>query len=685
MSADAVHLQETDNPTTAEYAAYTLSSVTLIALATGADRWVLVVPLLACVALHPLYGLALRLEMSIIGYLMLALPFAALSRLWKAEGRGGMADFNTFYYLGLYLQVVALLHLYGKRDHERLPRILLMSAIGLSLCGADIEREMYLALVLIFAVAAIVILRGGMRQARASDVSGKRNLRATILATVAVFVMWVGLVTTINATYHRMDGLLLDLMRRIELQSGVGFSNTASLGDVTGARQSAHNEKVALRAYAPSAPGYLRGRVFVSYRGGSWINLTQSQERRFSRSIPGDAIGRFLLPGRPEDAAPAEDAIPQMMLYPSSDLRAHFFLPLETVAVEAASTTIKLDTGSTMTAMHEPTSMGYGVFVDASLPVYDSVDNSGRLPYSSPEGFSPIYLDIPDHPPLQSTLARILREIGPFSAEAATADRVREAISYFHRTRSYKLGIRFRRREDPIVQWLNEHETGHCELFASSGVLVLRAMGIPARYVTGFVCNEPAGYGDYYVARNRHAHAWVEYFDPKTGWRTAEFTPASGVPTFESKTGLDAFFEYLQAEFDRMRAFIAREGVGGLIELLLLQIGAVGNWILSSVWRTAITVVLLGVFFYYRLRDRMRRRRRRRPARVFPKGIAERRQAYLALEKQLARKGLARGTDETLWEYADRLASLADDAVEDRDATVDFIRAFADERYAPFS
>ncbi|QDV63746.1 transglutaminase TgpA family protein [Crateriforma conspicua] len=63
---------------------------------------------------------------------------------------------------------------------------------------------------------------------------------------------------------------------------------------------------------------------------------------------------------------------------------------------------------------------------------------------------------------------------------------------------------------DPIEQFLKVDRRGHCQFFASGLIMMLRSEGIPARMVVGYCTDEYNTLGDYYVARQLHAHAWVE-------------------------------------------------------------------------------------------------------------------------------------------------------------------------------
>ena len=73
--------------------------------------------------------------------------------------------------------------------------------------------------------------------------------------------------------------------------------------------------------------------------------------------------------------------------------------------------------------------------------------------------------------------------------------------------------------------WLDRRE-GFCEHFATSFVVVMRAMGVPARVVTGYQGAEPADADGFRVVRQSHAHAWAEYWREEAGWVRADPTAA---------------------------------------------------------------------------------------------------------------------------------------------------------------
>jgi hypothetical protein len=67
---------------------------------------------------------------------------------------------------------------------------------------------------------------------------------------------------------------------------------------------------------------------------------------------------------------------------------------------------------------------------------------------------------------------------------------------------------------DPIEDFIARHPQGNCEFFATALTLMLRSQGIPARMVIGFKSEEFSDLSQAHIARNSHAHTWVEAFIP---------------------------------------------------------------------------------------------------------------------------------------------------------------------------
>ena len=73
--------------------------------------------------------------------------------------------------------------------------------------------------------------------------------------------------------------------------------------------------------------------------------------------------------------------------------------------------------------------------------------------------------------------------------------------------------------------WL-DRKLGFCEHFASAYVVVMRAMDVPARIVTGYQGVDALPQDSFYVVRQRNAHAWAEIWQAGTGWIRVDPTAA---------------------------------------------------------------------------------------------------------------------------------------------------------------
>lgn len=85
---------------------------------------------------------------------------------------------------------------------------------------------------------------------------------------------------------------------------------------------------------------------------------------------------------------------------------------------------------------------------------------------------------------------------------------------------TYSLDARIDRR-DPVMSFLNDAKSGHCALYASAMTLILRDMGIPARYCTGFAANANS---TAQVLCSKDLHAWCEVYLDELGWVTFDPT-----------------------------------------------------------------------------------------------------------------------------------------------------------------
>ncbi len=186
-----------------------------------------------------------------------------------------------------------------------------------------------------------------------------------------------------------------------------------------------------------------------------------------------------------------------------------------------------------------PTSLPEG-----AVPYFDAYvkNTGGTLDYTVPVSVTAQYMDIwsnteaydsfvreyctqvPDE--TRNALADIVSELTDICAETGRPETevVRE---YVMNSARYSLNTSRMPEGEEFVSWfLNESDTGYCVHFATSAAVLLRCMGVPARYVNGYMVNSDAG--KWTEVTQDNAHAWVEYYSAGYGWHMLEVTPSSG-------------------------------------------------------------------------------------------------------------------------------------------------------------
>ncbi len=93
--------------------------------------------------------------------------------------------------------------------------------------------------------------------------------------------------------------------------------------------------------------------------------------------------------------------------------------------------------------------------------------------------------------------------------------------------------------QDSVDWFLFDIKQGFCNYYATAQIVLLRSIGIPARYILGYAEGDllddtgtnfiPTEFT--YIVRHRDAHAWPEVYFPGIGW--IEFEPTSSQPDIQ--------------------------------------------------------------------------------------------------------------------------------------------------------
>lgn len=103
-----------------------------------------------------------------------------------------------------------------------------------------------------------------------------------------------------------------------------------------------------------------------------------------------------------------------------------------------------------------------------------------------------------------------------------------------------------------LSYFLTRSRSGHCEYFATATVLLLRELGVPARYAVGYAVQETEGDTSHFVVRERHGHAWVLFYNEATGtWNDFDTTPPDWFGIEEKKNA--SMFEPIKDVWSKIR------------------------------------------------------------------------------------------------------------------------------------
>ncbi len=148
------------------------------------------------------------------------------------------------------------------------------------------------------------------------------------------------------------------------------------------------------------------------------------------------------------------------------------------------------------------------------------------------------YLEVPEGLDAVGVIAGQIR--GSLEEEADSLTKAQAVADWLAANTTYSLNPPLLTDgADTIEYFLSTGKTGYCMHYASAGVMLLRELGVPARYASGYMVEaeafilRSAKKEEWYEAAvlDDRAHAWVEVYLDTIGWVPVEVTP--GYPTME--------------------------------------------------------------------------------------------------------------------------------------------------------
>lgn len=402
-------------------------------------------------------------------------------------------------------------------------------------------------------------------------------------------------------------------------------------------------EKVLIRARSETPPGYLRGGVYTSYQHGRWTAESSSTELQAIRRANILSDSTFTIRNYPGAPATVPDNPRAALEPPLRRIELYFDGLLTRGTIPAPGNTYRLDAVADGAEVSES-----GIFQlkqwkrDGGCTVF-TTNTFPQAAFQEPKPDDKLFGELTHLPDsLRQPMAEMASRILSGKTIRKSREKTDAVISFLNRHYRYSLDFQPPpwRKSDPVLHFLSRERKGHCELFASSAALLLRAMGLPTRYVTGLVCEKKHPYSRYYIARAADVHAWCEAWLPdEKQWVTVEATPYSNDnPLFRSqreRSPLSALFDLLTQTFQQAFADIRR---GYFADAVLTLIESAFLFMSRLIRHPAGLLLIAGVLLFL-LHRKLRGRKNRSAATArTPRETRQLASVFAAFEKHLAGK-----------------------------------------------
>jgi len=394
---------------------------------------------------------------------------------------------------------------------------LLCLVAGLKFLETHSRRDLYVLTFIIYFLSLAALLRGQSFWLLGYLVGVAWLTTATLLHTTPVRPLAAGpsarragrilgqalpIATILWLLFPRFDGPLWQLSSEHRAQSGL--SDSMSPGDIT---ELALSDEIAFRVHfvgptPPPGARYWRGPVLHQFDGRTW-RQTDSTLAHVAQRILSGATYRYRLSLEP-------NAHPWIFTldWPSSWSLSKAQLTHDDVLVQP-----------------EP-------IVD-TLDLYASSYSETRSAHPLDAGERRRETALPpERNPRTAELAQRLKEEHP-----RDLDYVRAVLAMFHEQPFYYTLTPPALEENPTDEFLFGTRRGFCGHYASAFAALMRAAGIPARVVTGYVGGTYNRFADYWIVRQSNAHAWNEVWLEGRGW--TRFDPTSAIAAERVEHGVN--------------------------------------------------------------------------------------------------------------------------------------------------
>ena len=445
------------------------------------------------------------------------------------ETRGGLIEFAVFL-IGISWTLGFLAGWMALRRRQGWPTVLLGGAVlSIVLSNAVQNVTIWLA---VFMVAGVLLL---IHMTTVQRMVGWRARHlafepATVLSQSGI-ILWAGALIILLVSAFPTPGIaplgfiadaFEDTGRTVERHFSRLFNGlpsrrqfqTITFDDITHFSGNPHLTDALLFRVTGSTSGYWRARTYTTYGGTGWESIDA-------------AFGPF-------EQAGVEDAVMREATHEfyvtaatdtffSSGLPVRFDDPVEALTYQDAPNDA-LQVRFTEGREFFPTRTNLRYKSAGARPVVTE-SQLRRASTEYPEAVAERYTQLPD------TLPQRVRDLTEEIVEGHdSAYDQAEAIRRYVTAFPYNLNISAPPLgADGVDHFLFELQQGYCDYYASSMAVMLRTLGVPARYVLGYASGQWQSSTQSWQVLDLNYHSWVEVYFPEFGWIRFEPTPPNAI------------------------------------------------------------------------------------------------------------------------------------------------------------
>ncbi len=442
-------------------------------------------------------------------------------------------------------------------------------------------------------------------------------LSLVVAITVMGFFAHQGLFTLQSKVQNIFDELIADFLKREpdhrESRTSIGKTGRVKLSG-----------QIVMRVHpegSPLPPSLLRESTYDTYAKGVWRGVDSEFNQVF---IGGDEAAELL----PKKQIKYSVRIARNL----SSRVAPLVLPHGAFGLHDIGTFLSIKTNR----------LGYARCESAASFVNYLADYGPGATFDAP----PTAVDTNVPPSEEAVFEKYANELNVGHMPAV--EKMQAVVDYFRQNFKYSTELRAQSssKHTALESFMGTVRAGHCEYFATSATLLLRKLGVPTRYVTGYSVQPSSTSGDTFLVRARHAHAWaVAYDSDRKLWLEVDATP----PNWSETVSAEASFW---------------EPISDLFSNLYFQYS---KWRWSKVSYTrylpGLLVPLIGILVWRIVRQKTSKRT------VAADAVAEQHDwpgldsEFFTLEKKLHEAGLGRLESEPLLHWRERLRQQLPEAI----------------------